>query len=154
MVPGNGAKKYLVLADIHSNEPALRAVLDDASHHGPYHGKLCADDVVGYGPNPNECIEIVAGEGFVTVLGNHDSAVRGGPKDNLERHAFISTLLQGRMLNEASRKFLASLDSRPYADPEGRFAMVHGSFEGSLEKELRPVSKTHTSLGKKMSSGQ
>lgn len=131
MVPENGAKRYLVLADIHSNEPALRAVLDDASHRGPYDGKLCAGDVVGYGPNPNECIEIVKSEGFITVLGNHDRAVRGGDRGDLDKRSLVSSILQGRMLSGESRKFLESLRSKPYVDSEGRFAMVHGSFEGS-----------------------
>ncbi len=140
MVSGNAARRYLVLADIHSNEPALRAVLDDASRHGPYDGKLCAGDVVGYGPNPNECIGMVTGEGFVTVLGNHDSAVRGDPRENLDRAASIAAFLQGNMLNEASRSFLKSLDSSPYVDPEGRFAMVHGSFVGSLKMKGAPFS--------------
>lgn len=135
MIAGNGAKRYLVLADIHSNEVALRAVLGDASHHGPYDGKLCVGDVVGYGPNPNECIEIVKSEGFVTVLGNHDRAVRGGDTRDFDRSALVSAVLQGRMLSDESRRFLAALSNKPYVDPEGRFAMVHGSFEGSEDDE-------------------
>ena len=63
--------RYAVLSDIHSNLDALDAAFarirdDDAV--------LCLGDIVGYGPNPNECVERIRARHTATVLGNHDVA--------------------------------------------------------------------------------
>ncbi len=78
--------KILVISDVHSNLEALTAVLEDAKRYGPYDIKLCAGDIVGYGPNPNEVIELIQPEGFISVLGNHDRVVR----DIYERARLLS----------------------------------------------------------------
>ena len=49
--------RVLVMSDIHANLPALQAVLADAQD--AYDTVWCLGDVVGYGPNPNECAETV-----------------------------------------------------------------------------------------------
>src|SRR5262245_42431963 len=59
-----------ILSDIHGNLEALRAVLADAERNGAQE-IYCLGDVVGYGPNPRECLDLVLGF-RVTVLGNHD----------------------------------------------------------------------------------
>jgi predicted phosphodiesterase len=67
--------RILIISDIHANLVALEAVLADA---GPYDAAWCLGDLVGYGPNPNECVERVrALPGLICLLGNHDQAVRG-----------------------------------------------------------------------------
>jgi hypothetical protein len=48
--------RVLVLSDIHANITALEAVIDDA---GPIDTAWCLGDLVGYGPDPNECIELI-----------------------------------------------------------------------------------------------
>jgi predicted phosphodiesterase len=60
----------VILSDIHSNLEALQAVLDDIERHG-VREIYCLGDVVGYGPNPRECVDLVM-RCKVTVLGNHD----------------------------------------------------------------------------------
>ena len=64
--------KYLVLADIHSNLDALKACLKDASKQ--YQRILCLGDIVGYGANPNECIELLRKKNAICLMGNHDAA--------------------------------------------------------------------------------
>lgn len=67
--------RYLVLTDVHANLEALEAVLADA---GEYDAVLCLGDLVGYGPNPNECVERVRALPNLTCLaGNHDWAALG-----------------------------------------------------------------------------
>lgn len=66
----------LVLSDIHANQVALRAVLAEADREGPYDIMLNAGDLIGYGPNPNECVDAVRERDFVSVLGNHDRVAR------------------------------------------------------------------------------
>lgn len=63
--------RYAVVSDVHGNIEALEAALavirdDDAV--------LCLGDIVGYGPNPNECVERIRARATATVLGNHDVA--------------------------------------------------------------------------------
>jgi predicted phosphodiesterase len=68
--------RVLIISDIHANLAALEAVLADAA--GKYDVVWCLGDLVGYGPDPNECVERVRSLGRLTCLvGNHDKAVLG-----------------------------------------------------------------------------
>ena len=63
---------YAIISDIHSNIEALQAVLADIRRRG-IRDILCLGDIIGYGPNPKECIDI-ARDFQVCILGNHDEA--------------------------------------------------------------------------------
>ncbi|WP_066640143.1 metallophosphoesterase family protein [Desulfolucanica intricata] len=63
-----------VFADIHSNLHALMAVLDDIDSRKPDF-ILCAGDLVGYGPYPNEVVKTIKERGIPTVMGNYDDAI-------------------------------------------------------------------------------
>ena len=62
------------LSDIHSNWPALDAVLSDLALQDGVDEVICLGDVVGYGPDPVRCLEHVRGSGWLTLVGNHDRA--------------------------------------------------------------------------------
>ena len=65
--------RALIISDIHANRTALQAVLSAA---GPVDQVWCLGDIVGYGPDPNECIDILRNlPHLVSILGNHDAAV-------------------------------------------------------------------------------
>ena len=49
--------RYAIIADIHANLAAFTAVLDDIKHRGGVEEVWCLGDVVGYGPDPHQCIE-------------------------------------------------------------------------------------------------
>jgi len=66
-----------VMADVHSNYPALEAVLEKLDELGVKNG-IVLGDVVGYGPHPEECIKLLMETGFSVVKGNHDNAVATG----------------------------------------------------------------------------
>jgi predicted phosphodiesterase len=68
--------RFAVLSDIHSNLPALEAVLKHASDIG-FDEVICLGDMVGYGPNPNECIEKVTSYPNTSIAGNHDWGATG-----------------------------------------------------------------------------
>jgi predicted phosphodiesterase len=59
----------VVISDVHGNAEALQAVL---GHVKGGDVVCCAGDIVGYGPNPNECCEILRSRGIPSVMGNHD----------------------------------------------------------------------------------
>jgi len=61
-----------VVSDIHANSVAFEAVLDDMPE---VDAVVCAGDIVGYGPSPRACLEMVRVDNIPTVRGNHDAAV-------------------------------------------------------------------------------
>ena len=63
-----------IISDIHSNLSALQAVLDDVDERN-VEQVICLGDVVGYGPEPRECLDLVSRRAAVTLMGNHDFAV-------------------------------------------------------------------------------
>ena len=72
--------KRALISDIHGNLEALNAVLDDIRQQG-ISEIYCLGDVIGYGPNPVECLDIVRRKCAMCLLGNHDQAAlfRGLP---------------------------------------------------------------------------
>jgi diadenosine tetraphosphatase ApaH/serine/threonine PP2A family protein phosphatase len=65
--------RILIVSDIHANLTALQAVIDDA---GEIDAAWCLGDLVGYGPDPNECVvKIRELPNYVCIMGNHDAAV-------------------------------------------------------------------------------
>jgi predicted phosphodiesterase len=67
------SESIAILSDIHANLPALEAVLADIESQG-IRGLLCLGDVVGYGAQPADCIELLRSKPFLSILrGNHDA---------------------------------------------------------------------------------
>ncbi len=68
--------KYAVISDIHSNLEALEACFQviDAEKVDVI---ACLGDIVGYGANPNECVDMVRSRAHHVVIGNHDCAAIG-----------------------------------------------------------------------------
>jgi predicted phosphodiesterase len=115
--------KTLVISDIHANLTALEAVLADAED---VDAVWCLGDVVGYGPDPNECVERVRNlPNLVCLLGNHDAAMIGEvdvASFNLE--ARISVGWTKSVLAPSAWKFLKE---RPkITEAEGQ-TLTHGS---------------------------
>ena len=67
--------RVLIISDIHANLSALDSVLADAKDR--WDVLWCLGDLVGYGPKPNECVELVRTLDPVCLLGNHDWAALG-----------------------------------------------------------------------------
>lgn len=68
--------RYLVLSDIHSNIEALTAVVRKAKDIG-YDRALCCGDLVGYGPNPREVMDLLDELETTSIRGNHDRVISG-----------------------------------------------------------------------------
>jgi diadenosine tetraphosphatase ApaH/serine/threonine PP2A family protein phosphatase len=65
--------RILVFSDIHANLTALQTVIKNA---GPVDQTWCLGDIVGYGPDPNECVSILRNiDSLCCIMGNHDAAV-------------------------------------------------------------------------------
>ena len=77
--------KYGVFSDVHGNYQALKAVLEFYRKNG-VEDFICCGDIVGYGPQPQECAETLSGlKNLAIVMGNHDAALSNF-KPWIERH--------------------------------------------------------------------
>jgi diadenosine tetraphosphatase ApaH/serine/threonine PP2A family protein phosphatase len=113
-----------VISDIHGNLEALEAVLEDAKREN-VEEMICLGDVVGYGADPNGCMERVRAETKATVLGNHDAAARDlRQADNFNEIAREAIRWTQEQLTEVN---LERLNALPYEHVEGRARYVHAS---------------------------
>ena len=116
--------KILVIADVHANLHALEAVLKDAKD--AYDVAWCLGDLVGYGPYPNECIQIVRElPDFICISGNHDYAI----VTNMDLSTFNPIAYQAlhwtqNVLTAESNHFLAKIESTMHINS---VTLVHGS---------------------------
>nr|WP_249158342.1 metallophosphoesterase family protein [Bradyrhizobium jicamae] len=114
-----------IFADIHGNRQAFTACLEAARARGAER-LVCLGDVVGYGGDPEWCVdtmrELVA-QAALAVRGNHDDAI-GNPSDNMNADAQAAIDWTRARLSEVQRKFLADLpmtreeDNRLYVHAE------------------------------------
>ena len=129
--------RYAVFTDVHANLEALEAVLaeiDQLSKEEPIDEIWFLGDLVGYGPNPNECITMLRERTKVIIAGNHDWAAVG--KIDLEEFssaARISAEWTAQQLTEEHRDFLTNLPERLEI---GDCTLVHGSPYGPLWEYL------------------
>jgi predicted phosphodiesterase len=116
--------RYGVFSDVHANLHALEAVLDFLADQR-VDGYLCAGDLVGYGPLPNECVRRVLDLDVTCVAGNHDLIALGRLSDArciaLARDSLRWTR---EVLEDDVRARLAEL---PLAARVGDVALHHGS---------------------------
>lgn len=74
MVAGGSELPTAIISDVHGNLEALHAVLDDIDRRG-VEKIVCLGDIVGYGPNPRECVDLIMQRCAWSLMGNHDFAV-------------------------------------------------------------------------------
>ena len=117
--------QYAILADIHSNLAAFQAVLCDIEDRGGFKQIWCLGDVVGYGPEPHDCLELLRGFDHICVAGNHDLAA-AGKIDTMDfnRDAAMATDWTSAKLTDSDRLYLQTL---PDMRIEDNFTLVHGS---------------------------
>ena len=116
--------RYGLISDIHGNLEALTTVLSEIDKIG-VDSILCLGDLIGYGPDPNECVRLVKERAAVCLIGNHDEASLGRVDldffNYMAREAIEWTT---RQLKPESREYLLSL---PYTYDFDDFMIVHAS---------------------------
>jgi diadenosine tetraphosphatase ApaH/serine/threonine PP2A family protein phosphatase len=129
--------RYAIFTDIHANLEALEAVLakmDQLAQDDPIDQIWFLGDLVGYGPNPNECIDKLRERTDVLIAGNHDWAAVGKiDLEDFSEAARISAEWTAQQLTEEHRTFLANLPQRLERDD---CTLVHGSPYGPLWEYL------------------
>ena len=116
--------RAVIVSDLHSNLAALRAVLDDAAREG-CDELWCLGDLVGYGPQPNECVALMQAKAARCLAGNHDLAVLGAvPLDDFNTYAAAANRWTAGVLEEEARAYLAGLAPR---EEFAGVTLAHGS---------------------------
>lgn len=116
--------RIAILSDIHGNLEALNAAMDYIAQND-IDVTYCLGDVVGYGPNPNECVEIIKEKCNKVVIGNHDHAVLGlTSTEYFNDFAKISTYWTSNILTDENRQFLNSLQ---FTEVIGDILLVHST---------------------------
>jgi predicted phosphodiesterase len=133
--------KRAIISDIHSNLEGLEAVLADIDQQGITE-IYCLGDIIGYGPNPRECIDLVM-RCNVCILGNHDQGALFDPEGfnaGAERAIFWTReQLETPVGEHADRvrrwNFLGEL---PRNRRENGYLFVHGSARNPLNEYVFP----------------
>ena len=129
--------RYAIFSDIHANLEALEAVLakiDELAQTKPIEQVWFLGDLVGYGPDPNECILKLRERTDVIIAGNHDWAAVGKiDLEDFSAAARISAEWTAEQLTEEHRTFLTNLPERLEI---GECTLVHGSPYGPLWEYL------------------
>lgn len=113
-----------IVSDIHANRQAFEAVLADA-RAADADELWCLGDLVGYGADPDACVELAREHVAICLAGNHDLAVTGElPMDEFSRGAGISARWTQGVIAPDNLAFLREL--RP-AGVEAEFGLFHAS---------------------------
>jgi predicted phosphodiesterase len=134
--------RQALISDIHGNLEALSAVMADVAAR-KVDRIICLGDMVGYGPNPCQCLDIVMDRCALTILGNHDQAALFDPdgfnpvalraiywtRDELDRGPGPASAINRRW------DFLSEL---PKSHKDGNVMFVHGSPRDPTDEYVFP----------------
>ncbi len=135
--------RILVVSDIHANLAALDAVIHDA---GVFDQVWCLGDIVGYGPEPNECINRLCAFDLVCLAGNHDLAAAGRLNlDDFGSNARDAIHWTRERLTAANAEWLESLPTLPVVTEYG-ITLVHGSPRDPIWEYITTPAAASTSL--------
>lgn len=116
--------KVAVISDIHSNRQAFEAVLE-AVAASEASELWCLGDLVGYGADPDRCVELAREHVAVCLAGNHDMAVTGElALDEFSRGASLAAQWTKEVIRPENLAYLAEL--RPQGR-EGQVGLYHAS---------------------------
>ena len=113
-----------ILSDIHGNRHAFEAVLGDAQSAGAEE-MWCLGDLVGYGAEPDACVELARRHAAICLAGNHDMGVTGEiGLDEFSTGAAIAARWTQETITSANLEFLSAL--RPVGE-ESSIGLYHAS---------------------------
>ncbi|MHC5034979.1 MAG: metallophosphoesterase family protein [Planctomycetota bacterium] len=136
-----------LISDIHGNVEALEAVLREIRHQG-IDEIWCIGDIVGYGPGPVACADLVRRNCSLTLMGNHDWALLNSPVgfNTLATAMIYKTKEWMRVTDESTEQdkerwnFLSQL---PLSREEDGLFLVHASPRAELSEYILPSDVSH-----------
>ena len=160
--------RIAVFSDIHGNLHALEAVLQAIDDESP-DVLWCLGDVVGYGPRPNECCEVVRERADLCLVGNHDLVVTGAlDVADFNEDAAAAARWTSETLSRDSRGFLDSLEPKATVgdvelfhasarDPVWEYVLTEEAAKATLDITHAPVvlvGHSHVALGLTIEDGR
>ena len=119
--------RYAIISDIHSNIHALEKVLQDIDEQGA-DVIICAGDLVGYCPFPNEVIDVLKDRRAICISGNHDRACVNLDTFNMNPLAAKAIFWSAKHITEEGMGYLRRLMPSARLNLGGiAAAMFHGS---------------------------
>jgi predicted phosphodiesterase len=113
--------KVAVVSDIHANRHAFEAVLDDIEASA-CEELWCLGDLVGYGAEPDACVELARRHASICLAGNHDLGVRGDlPLEDFSRGAALAARWTQQTISAETREFLEGLEPLDLDEPVGLY---------------------------------
>jgi diadenosine tetraphosphatase ApaH/serine/threonine PP2A family protein phosphatase len=141
---GAAPVKVAVLSDIHSNWPALEAVLEDLAGVAGVEQVLCLGDVVGYGADPVRCLDHVRESGWRSLVGNHDRACTDpSVLDWFNNDAAAAVRWTVAQLDEDRLGWLRNLSER---EDRPDVVLVHGSLRDPIYEYILDAETAMESL--------
>ncbi len=122
---GKRPLRTLIVSDIHSNLEALQSVIEDAENRGGFEQIWSLGDLVGYGPDPAACIDLLRRHNSTSVAGNHDLAAVG--RLSLEAFNVYASAAVRWTTTQLTDDHVEYLRGLPLRFEEGDFTAVHGS---------------------------
>ena len=117
--------RALIVSDVHSNLEAFQSVIDDAQRRNGFDQIWSLGDLVGYGPDPGECVDVLRRHDSIAVSGNHDLAAIGKLSvEAFNMYASMAALWTTEQLTVEQAGYLQGLPLRIERDD---FTGVHGS---------------------------
>ena len=133
-----------LISDIHGNLEALQAVLADIDSRGGTDVIYCLGDIVGYGPDPEACVDLVRQRCSMNLMGNHDHALLNGAvgfnpiaKGAIDCHRARMEPGESSLAEKQARwDFLTHLGQR---HEDGEFLFVHASARDTINEYVMPT---------------
>jgi diadenosine tetraphosphatase ApaH/serine/threonine PP2A family protein phosphatase len=126
--------RIVVVADVHSNLLALQAVLADAAAGGAIDAVWSLGDMVGYGPEPAQCLALLRSYPLLAIAGNHDLAATGAVTTE-DFNTFAAEAVHWTAL-ELSGADKAWIDALPRTLVDGEFTLAHGTLKDPVWEYL------------------
>jgi len=145
--------RIAIISDIHGNIVALNAVLAEIDREEGLEGIICLGDIIGYGPDPIDCVDAVIDRCEWSLMGNHDFGVVYEPTNFNPGAAAAAFWTRAQFEAEddtALRKkrldFLMGLRVRVKFGPDDTFLAVHGSPRRPINEYIFPDDAINASL--------
>ena len=141
---------FALVSDIHSNMAALSSVMEDIDRRG-IKEIFCLGDIVGYGPEPTQCLDLLIERGAASIIGNHDHAVFFEPTNfntGAERASYWTrACLENEPDHEKRNRRWNFMGRLPVRLEMGNILMVHGSPRRPVNEYIFP-DDIYTNSGK------
>ncbi len=124
--------RLALISDIHANLEALETALTDIRAKA-IENIACLGDIINYGANPNECLNMTRRVAKIIIQGNHEAALASDRvASTFNPNAFQAILWTRKQISEEDRRILSSL---PFTHVAEEYMLVHGTLETPEEFE-------------------